>query len=298
MANKTKEDLLAAYKKASKPARLVIIGKAGFISEQEYFDYLDTLTGASHLFKSKDEKEKEETENAALDMVICFDTTGSMSSYIGAVRQHVKDLIPRLFEDNSDLRLKIVAFGDYCDMLGVNNFGSAYQSIELTNNQHDLIRFVETARNTGGGDADEFYELVIHKVLNETDWRPEARKAALLIGDCSPHPVGYSYRGVVTNNQIDWRKEAQRCADIKLQWDTLSCGHLSVETFYRPLSEITGGVNIPFQTSSKTQDVVYAATSVRGGLKGKAAFTASYNAALKSGDKELMGSYKSLSKLL
>lgn len=30
-----------------------------------------------------------------LDMVIAFDTTGSMSAYINAVKNHVKELVPR-----------------------------------------------------------------------------------------------------------------------------------------------------------------------------------------------------------
>ncbi len=47
-----------------------------------------------------------------LDMVIAFDTTGSMALYIGAVRDEVSQLVPRLFEDNGDMRLGIVAFGD------------------------------------------------------------------------------------------------------------------------------------------------------------------------------------------
>ena len=34
-----------------------------------------------------------------LDMVIAFDTTGSMAQYIGAVRKEVSDLIPQLFKD-------------------------------------------------------------------------------------------------------------------------------------------------------------------------------------------------------
>lgn len=56
-----------------------------------------------------------------LDMVIAFDTTGSMAAYIDAVRQEVSELIPRLFKDNDDLRLGIVAFGDYCDMKNPQN---------------------------------------------------------------------------------------------------------------------------------------------------------------------------------
>ena len=66
-------------------------------------------------------------EVGVLDMVIAFDTTGSMAEYIGAVRKEVSDLIPRLFADNEDLRLGIVAFGDYCDMKNAKEFGDAYR---------------------------------------------------------------------------------------------------------------------------------------------------------------------------
>lgn len=40
-----------------------------------------------------------------LDMVIAFDTTGSMSAYINAVKNHVKELVPKLFSSNPDLRI-------------------------------------------------------------------------------------------------------------------------------------------------------------------------------------------------
>lgn len=295
---KTKEQLLDAYKKASKPARLVIIGRAGCSSEEEYFKYLDTIKPS--LFKTKEEKEAEKTKSDTqkLDMVIAFDTTGSMSSYIDAVRTHVKTLIPKLFEENSDLQLKIVAFGDYCDMVSKDNFGKAYQETPLTNDMNTLIHFVNSAQNTGGGDGDEFYELVIKKVTEETPWRPDAKKAVLLIADCDPHPVGYTYGTFVRDNQIDWKKEAKKSASLGIQWDTLSCGNSAVSSFYRPLSEMTGGINIPFKSSEKTQEMLYAATSVRGGEKSRAAFTTAYSAAVASGDAELAGSYKSLSSLL
>ena len=77
-----------------------------------------------------------------LDMAIAFDTTGSMAQYIGAVRREVANLIPELFADNEDLRLGIVAFDDYYSRVNPHEFGDAYQSITLTNNENDLIKFV------------------------------------------------------------------------------------------------------------------------------------------------------------
>lgn len=42
------------------------------------------------------------TTDGMLDMVIAFDTTGSMSAYINAVKTHVKELVPKLFSSNPD----------------------------------------------------------------------------------------------------------------------------------------------------------------------------------------------------
>lgn len=50
-----------------------------------------------------------------------------MSSYIGAVRKHCTDLVPKLLAANPDMRIGIVAFGDYCDMNSSTDFGNAYQ---------------------------------------------------------------------------------------------------------------------------------------------------------------------------
>lgn len=47
-----------------------------------------------------------------LAMVIAFDTTGSMAAYINDIRHQVAEMIPRIFKDNEDLRLGVVAFGD------------------------------------------------------------------------------------------------------------------------------------------------------------------------------------------
>ncbi len=97
-----------------------------------------TVTTVEETVKVTTEETKKENSMDAvapksigkLDMVIAFDTTGSMASYIGAVRQEVAELIPRLFKDNDDLRLGIVAFGDYCDMENAHNFGNPFYLVE------------------------------------------------------------------------------------------------------------------------------------------------------------------------
>lgn len=55
-----------------------------------------------------------------------------------------------------------------------------------TDNEDDLIRFVLRSKDTFGGDPDEFYELVLRKIVEETPWREESNRSILLISDACP----------------------------------------------------------------------------------------------------------------
>lgn len=73
--------------------------------------------------------------------------------------------------------------------------------------------------------ATSFTSLVLKKIIDESPWREDSSKAILLIADADPHEIGYTYRDYVTGNQIDWRIEAKKAADMKIKIDTVSiCG--------------------------------------------------------------------------
>ena len=219
---------------------------------------------------------KQSIIDGKLDMVIAFDTTGSMSSYIDQVKDHVRSLGPQLLKDNPNMRIGIVAFGDYCDMKRATVFGDAYQVLYPTNNEEDIISFVKNAKSTGGGDCDEFYELVIKKITEETPWREDATKTVLFIADSYPHKVGYSYRNIVKNAQIDWKEEARKASEKGIQFDTISI-HGSRYGWYEELSHITDGVYTWFKSSQKTSDYIKTVAYARGGETTKALFCATMN---------------------
>lgn len=224
-----------------------------------------------------------------LDMVIAFDTTGSMAQYIGAVRKEVSELIPQLFKDNDDLRLGVVAFGDYCDMKNARNFGDAYQSIQPTSNENELIKFVLNSKDTSGGDGPEFYELVLRKIVDETQWRENSTRSILLIADAVPHELGYTYRDFVIGNQIDWRAEARKAADMKIKIDTVT---ITGEQWFKELSAMTNGVSVPFHTGYKTAELLRASVSARGSMKSRAMFDELMGACDDDEMKEVYASYK------
>lgn len=233
------------------------------------------------------------TTDGMLDMVIAFDTTGSMSAYINAVKTHVKELVPKLFSSNPDLRIGIVAFGDYCDMKAPTLYGKAYQVLDLTNDENKIIKFINEAQDTSGGDGDEFYELVIKKITEETAWREGSTKAVLLIADAAPHKVGYSYKNIVKNAQIDWREEAKKASELGIKFDTMTIDPLHIE-WYKELSAMTNGVSVPFKNSGKTSQVIEAAALSRGGTRTKAMYRATMDSV--KDDVELNAVYTAYSK--
>lgn len=207
---------------------------------------------------------KQTIVDGKLDMVIAFDTTGSMNSYIGQVKNHVSGLVPQLLKDNPNMRIGIVAFGDYCDMRSATEFGRAYQVLYPTSNEKDIISFVKNAHSTGGGDSDEFYELVIKKITEETPWREDATKTVLFIADCNPHRVGYSYGNIVQNAQIDWREEAKKASEKGVQFDTMSI-HGKQYGWYEELAHITDGIYTDFRSCDKTSEYIKTVAYARGG---------------------------------
>lgn len=298
------EKILQDFKKANKAARDKMAARFGFKTAAELEAHLSgTPVEVVKKTKKADKKPTVEVkkDEAPTDMVIAFDTTGSMRSYIAAVRKHVQKTINDLFETVPNLRLKIVAFGDYCDMDRpkgnevATEFGKAYQQIELTDDKAKLIQFVQDAKDTGGGDSDEFYELVLHKIINETTWREEANKAILLIADCDPHSVGYTLQPFVKNAQYSWRKEARTAAEKNIKVDTLRI--IPGTEWYAELSEITNGSCMDFRSAEKTADLVTGATYMASmSEKGIKKAKAMYKMSMEMGDDELVGAYKGMAK--
>lgn len=166
------------------------------------------------------------------DIAISFDTTGSMSPCIAEVRRRVRETIDRLFDTISDLRIGIVAHGDYCDGR------LCISKTELTNNKDELIRFLKTVPNTNGGDSDECYELVLHEI-RYLDWKADNR-ALVLIADALPHEVGYRYDGNI--QRLDWKNEARALADQRISiYAVEALGNRNSRAFYEPLADLTNG---------------------------------------------------------
>lgn len=302
---KAEKVALENYKRSNKVRKAQLLARMGFKTQEEYFTYLGLpakktktpVKKATKVVKVKVTKASDlvPDDSKPTDYVIAFDCTGSMAGYIESVKKHVSKLVNDLFDKTKDLRIKIVAFGDYCDMNSTTEFGNAYQVIELTNDRKDLIDFIKQSSNTSGGDGDEFYELVIRKINLETDWRPKASKAVLLIGDAPFHKVGYRYNAGKVNIQsdIDWRQEAMMATEKGIQYDTLMIQ--PGITWYQELSKMTGGVSMNFQNAAKISTIIEGTVYAR---SSESAYRGMSTTVSMSGDAELIGAFKSISTLV
>jgi predicted DNA-binding WGR domain protein len=183
-----------------------------------------------------------------VEVVFSFDTTGSMYPCLTQVRRHVKSTVTRLGEEVPGIRIGIIAHGDYCDQR------STYvtRHLPLTSDVDAICRFVETVGPTGGGDAPECYELVLHEAQSQP-WTAEATKALVLIGDDVPHPPAHN------PGRLDWRQEAVALTKSGVAvYAVQALNRSHAKKFYEELARISGGFHVPLDQFSYVTDMVLA----------------------------------------
>lgn len=171
---------------------------------------------------------------SGVDIVFSFDTTGSMNGYLKEVRNNLKTITKELFSKISNIRIGIIAHGDYCDK-------SQYyvlKKMNFTRNYSEIAKFIDGCGGTGGGDAPECYEYALKTARTKMKWRKlnEANRCVVLIGDDEPHPV--SYGGNVEN--ICWRNELKELAKMKVNTYAIQCGkRTNANYFYEAIGNNT-----------------------------------------------------------
>jgi hypothetical protein len=197
-------------------------------------------------------KSKEDTrapsEGGAREIVFSFDTTGSMYPCLTQVRRNVEATIKRLFDNALNVRIGIVAHGDYCD--GRNMISTH----ELSTNQNSLCKFVREVAATGGGDAPEAYEQVLHRARS-LNWTDGHSKTLVMIGDEVPHEA--SYRD--NREHIDWRRETEALRDLGVKVYGVQClNRRHADSFYRTISQTSGGFHLRLDQFANVTELLLA----------------------------------------
>lgn len=194
-----------------------------------------------------------EANNQGMDLLVSFDTTGSMYPVLSRVRVEVEQLINDLMKEIADLRIGIIAHGDYCD----KDDPYTIKVLPFTNDIGALCKFVNETEQTYGGDADECYELVLNTAKSMLDWRSDRNKAFILIGDASPHGVEYHSNTM----HLDWKNEAQALANMGVKIfsvHALSYYRSSSKSFYNYIARVTNGKYLTLDQFNEVVELIKA----------------------------------------
>lgn len=121
-----------------------------------------------------------------LEIVITFDSTGSMEGEIQEVKNKIERMGSVLFRIVDKTRISVCTYRDV---------GARYvvKGLPLTDNLGDIVNFLEDVTAGGGGDDPEAVHAGLEWSINQNQFRPKARKIILLFGDAPPHLADKDY---------------------------------------------------------------------------------------------------------
>ena len=169
----------------------------------------ESVTGITSSPAKTPSKSPRKMTGSTREIVISFDTTGSMYDYLEEARDRIKELVTRIQEEMPGVRLAFIAHGDYYDL---KNDRYLIKFIDFGATLEEIVNFFDCLPITHGGDADECYELVLRKAQESLSWTPDSQKSLIMIGDSDPHELGYKYEDFV--NDIDWKEEANNLNEM------------------------------------------------------------------------------------
>jgi hypothetical protein len=170
-----------------------------------------------------------------LDIVITFDSTGSMGGEIREVKEQVKRIGGTLLKLVPKARISVCTYRDQGDFYVV-------KGLPLTNDIVEIDQYLANIHADGGGDTPEAVHQGLQWGINQNQFRPNARKMLLLFGDAPPHP---QYHSTCLTLASDFQRQHNGIVS------TVTCrGRTRLEEFIE-IAEMGGGE--AFLTSDERQ---------------------------------------------
>ncbi len=130
-------------------------------------------------------KEKlDELEKNGLDVVILFDSTGSMVPWMRNLKRTAQSYVRKLFRLVPNTRISICTYRDR-----LKDFPDEYvvRGLPLTKSVHQALRYLKGVEAAGGGDHPEAVDRGLQWAIRENVFRAGATKVIVLMGDAPPH---------------------------------------------------------------------------------------------------------------
>jgi len=121
----------------------------------------------------------------AVDVAFVVDTTHSMKEKLEALGKDADAVVARLLAKSPGARVAVVSYKDV---------GEVYTSrvvSDFSDKKDHAVAALRGLRAEGGGDPAEHVYSGLMLAAKKLTWRPDARKAVVLLGDAPPH-TGYA----------------------------------------------------------------------------------------------------------
>ena len=115
-----------------------------------------------------------------LDIVVCFDSTGSMGGEIREVKEQIRRIGDILIRLIPKARISICTYRDEGDEYVV-------KGLPLSNDIQEVARYLADIEADAGGDRPESVHEGLRWSVTKNVFRDNARKVILLFGDAPPH---------------------------------------------------------------------------------------------------------------
>ncbi len=115
-----------------------------------------------------------------LDIVITFDSTGSMSGEISEVKSKIERIGHVLMKLVPKTRISVCTYRDKGEDYVV-------RGLKLTDNITEVADYLSRIRAAGGGDTPEAVDAGLEWAIKNNKFRRNARKVILIFGDAPPH---------------------------------------------------------------------------------------------------------------
>ena len=148
----------------------------GLLESLETIGVTDKIEGYSSDFS----KQIRRAQEHGIDIVIVFDSTGSMQVAINGVKQRINDIGGALLRKIPKARLSLVTYRDTTDAYLV-------RGTPLTSDLRELTNFLFPVRADGGGDTPEAVDAGMGWALSQNEFRKKSQKAMIIFGDAPPH---------------------------------------------------------------------------------------------------------------
>jgi len=173
------------------------------------------------------------SDKTGIDVAFSFDTTGSMYPCLEEVRTKLQEITTRLLKDIPNIRIALIAHGDYCD-----HANYVAKALDFCTDPQKLAKFAQEVPKTGGGDLPEAYEFVLREVRN-LSWDPNHSRALIMIGDEIPHARSY------TTEKIFWKDELKKLVEMGIVvYGVQALNSAAATPFYTEIATQTGGFHL------------------------------------------------------